>query len=84
MNGLKRWEKVCVGIAVGLFVMGAFGLSGPGQTLLRRDAPGAGLAPLYCFLPGVLLVGYVTISVSWTRFREAQKASKDGVRKKNG
>jgi hypothetical protein len=30
----------------------------------------------------VLLVGFVTISVSWTRFREAQKVSNDMARKK--
>jgi hypothetical protein len=41
----------------------------------------AGLEPvLYCFLPGVLLVGCVTIGVSWTRFQETRKAA-GGVKK---
>ena len=95
MKGLTHWQKVCVWIALGLFVIGVIGFSVPAQKLLRGDAAAgetpfhaherilrAGLAPLYCFLPGVLLVGFVTISVSWTRFREAQKVSNDMARKK--
>ena len=87
MKELKGWKKACLWIAVALFVVGGIGVSGPGQKVLRGTAPAgettremndrnfrAGLEPvLYCFLPGVLLVGIVTIGVSWTRYKDAQK-----------
>src|ERR1035441_2464431 len=96
-NVMKRRHKICLGIAVGLLLLGLLGLTEWGQNLLRGVAPvnetpfqaddrymGAGLAPIiYCVVASILLFAYVSLSLLWMRLRLRSSSSNAKVRDGN-
>lgn len=79
---MRTRHKICLGIALGLLILGLIGVTEPAQVLLRGTAPpnetpfqaddrymGAGLAPIaYCILPSLILFLYVGLSLLWKKF----------------
>jgi hypothetical protein len=80
---MRTRDKICLGIALGLLILGLIGVTEPAQVLLRGTAPpnetpfqaddrymGAGFAPIVCcMIPSLLLFLYVGVSLLWKRFR---------------